>query len=63
MWNVYTIAELFRVSPETIQERITKGCLRASQDDQGDWWVTTADLDEYLHRPRGCAPTRGAHVS
>ena len=52
-WNVFTIAELFRVAPDTIQEQISKGHLKATQDAEGDWWVTTADLDEYLHRTRG----------
>jgi hypothetical protein len=62
VWNLYTISELFRVDPDTILEQIRKGRLQATQDADGEWWVTTADLDHYLNHRRGGAPMRGAHV-
>jgi predicted site-specific integrase-resolvase len=53
VWNLFSLAELFRVTPETLEEQILKGRLRATQDSEGDWWVTTADLEAYLQRKRG----------
>jgi hypothetical protein len=57
MWTIFTLADLWGVSPDSIEYLLETGKLQGARDANGDWVVSNAALDRYLNKQR-C--TKGA---
>jgi hypothetical protein len=52
VWTPFTLADLWRVDIAMIIALLEKGTLKGTFVD-GEWQITSADIDEYLERKRG----------
>ena len=52
MWTPFTLGDLWRVDMAMILALLEKGTLKGTRVN-GEWQITSADIDEYLDRKRG----------